>query len=150
MAGRTKATRRGNGVGWGGAAKGAGNGNPKHEPFVEGNTVAVGNGEAQSIAHAAAKTARELVVSKAVAAAQVWIDVMNDRSQPGAVRVAAAAKVVEHAEGTPIARSVNVNTDATDKLSDDDLDAAITAIRSMLAGNPGDAGAGTAAPEDEA
>jgi len=126
-------TRRGNGSGWGGPAKGAGSKTPAHPPFEPGNTLAVGQGNAGQAGREAAKTARELVISKAVAAAQVWIDVMEDKSQPGAVRVAAAAKVVEHAEGTPIARSVNVHTDATDALSDAELEAAIAALRKDIA-----------------
>ncbi|MDE2469814.1 MAG: hypothetical protein KGL35_14010 [Bradyrhizobium sp.] len=93
----------GMGPGWGGPAKGKGK--PK---FSAENQPAP---ELKSAGHAAQRTAREVAIAHAEAAAQVWIDVMNDPAQPAAARVAAASKIVEHAEGTPVARSIVATTD---------------------------------------
>jgi len=144
------ATRRGNGAGWWGPAKGAGSKAPKAAPFEPGNQAGVGANEAKSVGQIAHNTAKELVVSNAVKAAQVWIDVMNDKTQPGAVRVAAAAKVVEHAEGTPIARSVSIKSDEVSELSDAELAAALAALRKDVAAEQARARGDSAAEPAEA
>lgn len=113
----TKTTRKGNGEGWGGAAKGAGKKGAGHG---QGRPEGVKNGEGKK---ARSSDACAPLVADAV---EVWRAVMMDKKQPAQARVAAAEKIIHRAEGaTPQRIEVNGAVDWS-RLSDDEL-AAIAA-----------------------
>ena len=104
----TPATRRGNGAGkgdgWGGPAKGAGN----HGPSAGGLTT-----EALAVVQADKAARLEAVKAK------IFDLAMNaDRQE---TQLSAAVAFLNREEGTPIARSITVQTDDLASLSDAEL-----------------------------
>lgn len=102
----------GNGPGagqWGGPAKGPGN----HGPGPGGGGVRPGEGKKARAA--------ELARAHVERAVEVWRQVMEDPNAPPAARIAAAAQMVERAEGKAV--QPVVDGDDIARMSDAELDA---------------------------
>jgi hypothetical protein len=102
--------RVGNGAGWGGPKKGEGN----HGPGP-GRPPGMKPGEGKRAR--AAELARDHVSD----AVEVWRQIMNDPNQPAQARLAAAAHMVDRAEGKAV--QPVVDGDDIARMSDAELDA---------------------------
>ncbi len=101
---RSSSTRRGNGAGWGGPAKGAGN-----------QDAGPGRPDAETAPAIQAAKAERLEAVKA----KIFDLAMNaDRQE---TQLQAAVAFLNREEGTPIARSITVQTDDLASLSDAEL-----------------------------
>lgn len=112
MSGRTKATREGTGAGWGGPAKGAGNGGKRHANFAPGNQEAVGH------TGPGARAAR-------IEALKDHLYLLATTAEKQDTQVRAAEAYLNRVEGTPIARSVVATVDDPTQLADDRLESRI-------------------------
>ena len=122
----TGGTRKGNGAGWGGAAKGGAAGGPA-QPFAPanpggggGSLPGAGRGK-QATEKSAARTAtREQMMG-------VYVEVALDPNQPGMTRISAAEKWQDRTEGKPKSTAnVTLNKNVRD-LSTDEILAALAA-----------------------
>lgn len=101
--------RRGNGAGWGGAAKGAGSSQPAHSPFEEGNRVAVGRSEPNEEKARRIQALKDHLYSLATTA------------EKQEVQVRAAEAWLNREIGTPVATNVTLNVDDIESVSTEDL-----------------------------
>lgn len=114
----SSATRRGNGAGWGGAARNGTSNSATRTPGP-GRPPGMKNGEGK-----AAKAA-ELCAPLVPDAVAVLEEVMRDAAAPAAARIAAAEKVIARAEGaTPQRVEITDNRDLA-TLTDAELEAIV-------------------------
>lgn len=104
----TSGTRRGNGAGWGGAAKGEG---VAGEPvaFEAGNQAAVGHGP------------HDLTKAERIARLQDNLEHLALHAEAENVRMQASNHLLNRLDGMPIARNINVNAGNVKDLSDEAL-----------------------------
>jgi hypothetical protein len=127
----TSGTRKGNGAGWGGGAKGEGSKAVLHPEFERGNQEAIGNGPDR----VAARATRESMM-------MVYERIAADENAPAVAQIMAAEKWLDRTEGKSIARNLNVNTDELDALDD----AALTERQAELEARLRAAAAGAGTP----
>ena len=113
----TSATRKGNGTGYGGPAKGSGADAPMQAPFEAGNQVADGTNQTSPIA-AARRATRDSMM-------QVYERIAADENAPPVAQIMAADKWLDRKEGKAIARTVSLDPFAD--LTHDQLDALLAA-----------------------
>ena len=128
----TSGTRKGNGAGYGGPAKGPGADAPMQPPFEAGNQTAAGPHDNTT----GAEQRAEMLA--------IITEVAKDRSQPGMARISAADKWLDRYEGKPLARNLNINTDELADLDDDALAARRADLERALRAGVG----GTETPPD--
>ena len=136
MGGRTSGTRpKGSGIpasgaGWGGDAKGAGK--PADALPPGSHTMS-------------AKAAKD---ARAAEMEQVLYEIALS-GEHESNRVNAAYKLKTLLDGLPVAKQVNINANAFDGISDEQLAAAIEEIRAAVAADSGGDGAGTGGQESQ-
>lgn len=110
----TRTTRVGNGAGWGGPKRGGESASKAGQP---------GPGRPQGMKPGEGKKARaaELAREHVETAVDVWREVMLDKKAPAAARIAAAAQMVERAEGKAV--QPIIDGDDIARMSDAELDA---------------------------
>lgn len=137
----TAGTRYGKGRGHGGPAKGAGavkkDSIQTHPPFEKGNTTGNLRADGATPSYRVLARAERLELLKE----SLWADAF-DKNLLQRDRHAARDSLLNREEGTPIARNVNL-TQPLDGLTDDQLAAAIDALRSAVGDRPGPTGSGT-------
>ena len=126
---RSSTTRKGNGAGWGGQAKGEGK---KGAVDGSGRPAGVKTGEGKrSVADIMAEMgAREL-------AAQRWLEILNDPTHPQ--HAAMVDKAATRLDGAPLARMEHSVRDVpAEELTDDELAAVIRRGGGAIAGAEAD------------
>lgn len=140
----TKATRHGNGAGWGGPAKGAGA--PVRPPFEPGNPTRVTmtfaearamNGDKPS-KHAMRKALDE---QRAEEMRQLLYDIAT-KGEAEANRLNAATKLLDRIEGMPVAKQQIEVKRPIEEMTEAELASAIDLIRAAVAGSAEGAGGG--------
>ena len=97
--GESSATRHGNGSGWGGPAKGAGNGNPRSQDAGRDAWTMGMPGDAE------AKEAKR--VERVERMKGILVEIAEDDGQPASARVNAAVAYLNREEGMPVQQNVN-------------------------------------------
>jgi hypothetical protein len=134
---------QGQGDGWGGPAKGAskrGKDAPPAPPF-DPETSAQANAKRWRDKEAGITSRAEIRAHRTVELEDMLYDIAST-SERDETRVTAATKLHAIYNGTPIARSINLNTDDVSNLSDDEIRAELA----RTGGTPSEAGAGAKAP----
>lgn len=127
IGGRTSATRKGNGPGWGGEAKGAAVARGEQAPpFEPGNRLA-----AIPYAYRDMSKAQRLDAL----AERKWNIAMGLVPDAQPVMVAAATSFENRELGLPVARNINVETDDLDALTDADLERERAELAALRAGS---------------
>lgn len=100
------------------------------QPGVSGNP----SGKPKIIKHL-----RDLARTHTEDAVNTLIEVMSDRSQPGAARTQAAAHILDRGYGKPIQTTLEANVTIFDQLSPVELDALAELLSNSLGQTSGDA-----------
>ncbi len=109
----TSGTRRGNGAGWGGPAKGIPASADTASKFEPGNKAALPAGERASVMQRTRAT-RDAMIA-------VYERIAADETAPPMAQITAADKWLDRHEGKPIARMVNMTPDDVSVLDDGTL-----------------------------
>lgn len=117
--------RVGNGAGWGGPAKGAGNPTPR--PPFDGTP---GPGRGHYSIKGEEKRARDERLAEEMRA--LYYDVAMTPDEPTPNRLAAATHLLNRIEGAPIARQVTAQIDDLSQLTDEQLAAERARIDRMV------------------
>lgn len=141
MGAATSGTRRGNGAGWGGPAKGAGHGK---RPAFTPDTAPRGHGWVVTTGSEVERKARD---AERAALIRDHLYTLATTAERQEAQITASVAFLNRVEGLPVSRGeLDVRRPLSD-LKDDELARAIDMLRSAVAGLAGDDGAGAAPTE---
>ena len=118
---RSSATRRGNGAGLYGAAKGAGNGRPAAPPFAPGNPGYADAGGGPNGGHGSRATFKSLSRQDRIDALMEMQWTAAHDAQSEVVRLQAQNALLDRIDGKPVQRTINHHTADPSALTDAEL-----------------------------
>lgn len=117
-------TSGGNGAGWGGPAKGPGNGSPRHK------FTAPGPGRGRYSIEGEIRSARR--ERHAEEMLELYYALAHDPEESATIRLTAATHLLNRIDGLPVAKVVTAETDPYSMMSDEDLVAEIKRTRAKV------------------